>query len=120
MPGCKELKETGTDEFTGIIEAKIGAISSQYTTKFSIQDKNPPHSYHLRLEGKGKGGFVKADTNVVLEPDNGDTILKYEGDFAIGGTVARIGQRLVDVAAKMLLNKGFQKLKEKVEERLQE
>lgn len=120
MPGCKELKETGEDEFTGIIEAKVGAISSQYTTKFSIQDKNPPDNYQLHLEGKGKGGFVKADVNVVLEPDDAGTILKYDGDFAIGGTIARIGQRLVDVAAKMLLNKGFQKLKEKVEERVQE
>ena len=120
MPGCKELKETGEDEFTGIIEAKVGSISSKYTTKFSIQDKNPPHSYHLHLEGKGKGGFVRADINVVLEPNIGETILKYDGDVAIGGTVARIGQRLVDVAAKMMINKGFQKLKEKVEERLQE
>ncbi len=118
MPGCKELKETGEDEFTGIIEAKVGAISSQYTAKFSIQDKNPPHSYRLHLEGKGKGGFVRGDTNVVLEGHDGETVLKYDGDVTMGGTIARIGQRLVDVAAKMLLNKGFQKLKEKVEERL--
>ncbi len=55
-----------------------------------------------------------------LEPNDNETILKNVGDLVIGWTIARTGQRLVDVAAKMLLNKVFQKLKEKVEERLQE
>ncbi|MCZ6820692.1 MAG: carbon monoxide dehydrogenase subunit G [Calditrichaeota bacterium] len=117
MPGCKEIKQTGEDEFVGIIEAKVGAIASQYTTKFSIHDKNPPHSYRMHLEGEGKGGFVRADVNVSLEPSEAGTLLKYAGNVAIGGTIARIGQRLLDAAAKMLLNQGFKALKKKVEER---
>lgn len=116
MPGCKELNQTGPDEFVGIIGAKVGAIASQYTTRFSIHDKNPPHSYRMHLDGEGKGGFVRADTNVSLEAHETGTLLRYDGDVTIGGTIARIGQRLIDAAAKMLLNQGFKALKKKVEE----
>ncbi len=120
MPGCKELKQTQEDHFTGIIEAKVGAISSRYTTKFSIYDKNRPNSYRLKIEGNGKGGFVNADTQVVLEANQDGTVMKYDGEVNIGGTIARIGQRLIDAASKMLIGKGIKNLTEKLEERLQE
>ena len=120
MPGCKELKQTEEDHFTGIIEAKVGAISSRYTTKFSIYDKNRPNSYRLKIEGNGKGGFVNADTQVVLEANQDGTVMKYDGEVNIGGTIARIGQRLIDAASKMLIGKGIKNLTEKLEERLQE
>ncbi len=120
MPGCKELKQTEEDHFTGIIEAKVGAISSRYTTKFSIYGKNRPHSYRLKVEGNGKGGFVNADTHIVLEANQDGTEMKYDGEVNIGGTIARIGQRLIDAASKMLIGKGVKNLKEKLEERLRE
>ncbi|MFQ5772675.1 MAG: CoxG family protein [bacterium] len=120
LPGCKELKPSGKDQFKGILEAKVGPISSQYTTQFSIHDKNPPHSYLLKIAGNGKGGFVRADTFVSLHPQKTTTIFKYHGEATIGGTIARVGQRLVDAAAKMLINKGFKSLQEKVEERMKE
>jgi len=119
MPGCKELKQTEEDHFSGIIEAKVGAISSRYTTKFSIYDKNRPNSYRLKVEGNGKGGFVNADTQVVFEANQDGTVIKYDGEVNIGGTIARIGQRLIDAASKMLISKGVNNLKEKIEERLQ-
>ncbi len=120
MPGRKELKQKEEDHFTEIIEAKIGAISSRYTTKFSIYDKNPPHSYRLNIEGNGKGGFVNADTHIVLAATQDGTEMKYDGEVNIGGTIARIGQRLIDAASKMLIGKGVKNLKEKLEERLRE
>ena len=120
MPGCKELKQTEEDHFTGIIEAKVGAIASRYTTKFSIYDKNPPNSYRLKVEGNGKGGFVNADTHIVLKANEDGTEMKYDGEVNIGGTIARIGQRLIDAASKMLIGKGVKNLKEKLEERLRE
>ena len=66
--------------------------------------------------GSGKGGFVKGNTFVTLHPDEGGTRIEYHGDVTIGGTIARIGQRLIDAAAGMLLNQGFKALKKKIEE----
>lgn len=116
MPGCKELKMTAADTFEGQIGAKVGAIASQYDTKFTIRDKVRPASYRLEVEGNGKGGFVNGSTQINLALQGSGTLITYSGDVNIGGTIARIGQRLVEAAAKMLLNQGFKSLKKKIEE----
>lgn len=118
MPGCREFKQIDEDHFTGTVEAKVGAISSRYTTKFSIHDKKKPNSYRLRIEGNGKGGFIVADTRIRLLANPQGTGLQYDGEVTIGGTLSRVGQRLVDAAAKMLVNRGLKNLKKKIESRL--
>jgi hypothetical protein len=118
LPGCRELQQSGEDQFTGILEAKVGPIGSAYTTKFSILEKKPPESYRLQLEGSGKGGFVRADTFITLQANGAQTVMNYSGEASIGGTIAKIGQRLVESAAKMIIDKGFKTLREKVAERV--
>ncbi len=61
---------------------------------------------------------MRADTNVKLIPQEDETIMQYSGDATIGGTITRVGQRLVESAAKMLINRGFKSMREKVEERM--
>ena len=38
--------------------------------------------------------------------------MSYEGDAQVGGTIAAIGQRLIDGTAKMMTKKFFDKLVE--------
>ncbi len=120
MPGCKELKRTGDGEFEGLIGAKVGSVFSQYTTRFLLFDQNPPHSYGLKIEGEGKSGFVRAEVHISLEPDGTGTKLTYRGEANVGGTIARIGQRLLDATTRMLMNKGFKALRKKVERAVKE
>jgi len=70
-----------------------------------------------QVEGTGKGGFVNGSTDIKLAETVDGTEVSYDGNINIGGTIARIGQRLVEAAAKMLLNQGFKALKKKIEER---
>ncbi|MDQ7054187.1 MAG: carbon monoxide dehydrogenase subunit G [candidate division KSB1 bacterium] len=119
LPGCKDLKSIGPDQYEAIIEAKVGPISSRYQTRFALQDQKPYESYRLHIEGEGKGGFVRGDAAIRLVPENHQTRLIYEGEGNVGGMMARIGQRLVEAAAKMLIQRGFDALRKKIEERLQ-
>jgi uncharacterized protein len=38
------------------------------------------------------------------------TDVSYEGDAQLGGTMAAVGQRLIDATAKMLIKRFFEKL----------
>ncbi len=38
------------------------------------------------------------------------TAVHYEGDVSVGGTIAAVGQRLIDSTAKMLIKRFFTKL----------
>ncbi len=118
LPGCRDLKQEGENRYTAVIEARVGPISSQYQTRFSITEAHPYESYRLKIEGDGKGGFVRGEARVTLHREGEGTRLQYEGEGMVGGMMARIGQRLVEAAAKMLIQRGFEDLKRKVEERL--
>lgn len=118
LPGCKEFEQTGEDQYRGVIEAKVGPISSTYRTQFKVRDKDYPRGYRLEVEGQGTGGFVNGGARITLEGQDGQTLMRYSGDANVGGRIARVGQRLVDTVAKMMVRQGFKDLGNKVEERL--
>ena len=114
MPGCEELTQTGEDQFKGVIKAKIGPVSSQYKAGFKLEDKTPPESYRLIVDGQGPGGFVKGDVKIELEGNDEGTMLHYSGTATVGGKIASIGQRLVESGAKIIIRQGFKALKKEV------
>jgi uncharacterized protein len=78
-----------------------------------ITDQSPPTSFRLIVEGSGRIGFLKGDGLLKLsppDPNTTGTLVSYEGDAQIGGTIAAVGQRLIDGTAKMMIKKFFDKL----------
>ncbi len=57
-------------------------------------------------------GFVKGEGLLTLVPEGETTEVKYEGDVQVGGTIASVGQRLLDTTSKMIIKKFFEKLAE--------
>jgi carbon monoxide dehydrogenase subunit G len=53
---------------------------------------------------------VKGDGLLTLNPVEGGTEVAYEGDTQVGGTIAAVGQRLIDGTAKTMIKKFFDKL----------
>jgi carbon monoxide dehydrogenase subunit G len=45
-----------------------------------------------------------------LSAAEGGTDVAYEGDVQVGGTMAAVGQRLIDASAKMMIKRFFEKL----------
>jgi hypothetical protein len=75
-----------------------------------ITEQTPPISFRLVVEGTGKIGFVKGDGLLKLSSVGGGTEVAYEGDAQVGGTIAAVGQRLIDGTAKTMIKKFFEKL----------
>ena len=119
IPGCKKLERTGDDAYQGVIGAKVGTIQSRYTTTFEVKDKDRPHSYRLDVKGQGPGGFVQGDVRIELIP-NGDatTTMRHQGEAQVGGKIARVGQRMVQAAATMMVDKSLDALQRRVEQEL--
>jgi carbon monoxide dehydrogenase subunit G len=62
------------------------------------------------VEGSGKIGFVKGEGMLNLAGQAEGTKVAYEGEVQVGGTIAAVGQRLLDATAKMIIKKFFDKL----------
>lgn len=121
VPGMQKLVQTDETHYEGAIQLRIGPISAAFEGVLSLTDINPPESCTLNIEGKGKAGFAKGVGRVKFtDLGNNQTRLNYSGDVNIGGTLASVGQRMIDSVAKSMIKSGCEKLQKTLEERCQQ
>ena len=115
MPGCEALIRTGESEYQMKMKMALASFSGLFDGTVRIAEPEPPSSFRLIVEGKGKIGFMKGDGKLKLTPEGSGTQVAYEGDVQVGGTLAAVGQRLIDTTAKMMINRFFNKLAENID-----
>ena len=115
MPGTDQLEQIAPNEYEMRMKMMIASIGGLFSGKVRLADQNPPTSFKLIVEGTGKIGFLKGEGLLNLVEQGESTEVSYEGDVQVGGTIASVGQRLLDTTAKMIIKKFFEKLAESVE-----
>jgi uncharacterized protein len=110
IPGCESLEKIGPDEYRMKMKMAMASISGAFDGKVRITDQQPPTSFKLIVEGSGKIGFMKGEGLLKLASSGEGTEVSYEGDVQVGGTIAAVGQRLIDATAKMMIKRFFDKL----------
>ena len=114
MPGCESLEKIGENEYRMKMKMALASLSGAFDGKVRIVDSNPHESFRLIVEGSGKIGFMKGEGLLKFAAkDSGTevgTLVTYDGDVQVGGTIAAVGQRLIDGTAKMMIKRFFEKL----------
>jgi uncharacterized protein len=119
LPGTQALNKVSENEFEGTINLKIGPVSGSFAGKLSMSDIKEPEACTLTVDGKGAPGFAKGVGHVhYTDLGDGTTLLKYDGDIQIGGTLASVGQRMIDSVSKSMIRQGFETLDKALEARL--
>ena len=114
IPGCEGMETVGEDEYRTVMTVGVGPVRGRYNAKITLADKDPFSSFRLVLEGNGPMGFANGEAVITLTEEGGRTTVKVESDAQVGGTVARVGQRLMDSVARMLLDRFFNCLQESI------
>ena len=108
VPGCETFEPTGPDAYRVKLTAGVAAITGTFEGSVRITDQAAPESYRLRIEGSGAPGFVNGDAAMTLRDlGGGSTGVDVKADVAVGGTIARVGQRLLGNVSKMMLDRFF-------------
>jgi carbon monoxide dehydrogenase subunit G len=110
IPGCESLEKTGEDEYKLKMKMVLASLSGAFDGKVKLTEPDRPVSFRMVVEGSGKIGFMKGDGALRLTAKDGGTEVSYEGDAQVGGTMAAVGQRLIDTTARMLIKRFFEKL----------
>ena len=110
MPGCESLDKTGDGEYAMRMKMVLAAVSGKFDGKVRITDAVSPSQFRLHVEGTGKIGFMKGDGLLTLSEVEGATDVQFDGEVHVGGTIASVGQRLIDGTAKMMIKRFFEKL----------
>lgn len=114
IPGCESLEKVGDNLYTATMKAGVGAIKGTFKGEVRLEDMRPPTHYRIVVQGKGAVGFAKGSADFDLEEKDGGTLIKYSGEMHIGGTIAGVGQRMIQGAAKMMASQFFAKLEAEV------
>ena len=115
IPGCQQLDRTGDGAYAVKLKAGIGAVSGTYTGTVRISDIDEPRSFRMSGEGKRAGSSAAGTGLITLTPENGGTRLDVEGEARVTGLIARVGQRLIGSASRVLMDQFFNAAKSALE-----
>lgn len=118
LPGCRGLQPSGDDRYDVELGVAVAAISGNFKGTVSLEEKVPPQSYKLGVEGSGRQGFVKGHAQVALEADGDRTLVHVTAQADVGGMMARLGQRLLEGVARATMDRFYACLAKQVERTL--
>lgn len=117
IPGCESIVPTADDSFDVLVAAAIGPVKAKFKGRLKLLDVVAPTSYTMQFDGQGgAAGFGKGSAKVRLEPAaDGSTVLHYDVHAQVGGKIAQVGSRLVDMAAQKMAGEFFENLRKALE-----
>lgn len=108
MPGLKSLNQVSESLYEADIEIGVAGIKGRYQGSIEMKDIVAPEKYTLVVKGEGPMGFMEAEVALALAGGEGEsTIVTYDGDAKVGGTVAGVGQRVLAGVSKLMINQFF-------------
>jgi carbon monoxide dehydrogenase subunit G len=116
LPGCQKFEPIGEAEYRVVMHAAVAAIGGSFGGTVRIADQQPPRSYRLVVDGSGSPGFAKGESIVALRETASGADVDVNASITVGGLVAQVGQRLLGVTGKMMMDRFFNCLKTKVHE----
>lgn len=108
LPGCEKLEPQPDGSYRAEMKVGIAAVKGTYHGRVEILDLKPPESFRMKVEGQGTGGFMKGEGTLTLIRGDAETLIGYSGEALVGGVIASVGQRLVQAAARQIVNQFFQ------------
>jgi hypothetical protein len=100
---------TGENGYDLVMNAAIGPVKARFKGRMTLTDVDAPKQYTIRFEGQGgPAGFARGEARVSLdEQGSRQTLLHYAVKAQVGGRLAQVGSRLIDVAAASMADQFF-------------
>jgi 2-furoyl-CoA dehydrogenase large subunit len=108
IPGCHAVEKVSATHFRADVTLGVGPVRGRYRADIKLSDLDEPHAVTLTGVVVGALGDGRASGRIHLAPrDDGGTRVTYSYDAAIGGKAAAVGGRLLDGAAKIVIQQFF-------------
>ncbi|MEE8062176.1 MAG: carbon monoxide dehydrogenase subunit G [Gemmatimonadales bacterium] len=102
-PGVESVETVGDHHFRISSGFGVGAIKLQFILDVELSDIVAPERAKMRAHGKAPGSMVDVQTSIQLEEKGPDeTQLHWQARATISGTLASLGGRLLEGAARKL------------------
>jgi uncharacterized protein len=107
VPGCQSLEAVEDGSYRMVLKAGVGSIKGVFTGSIRLEEMREPEHYKMTVDAKGAAGFLKGEGLIDLTEQDEETVVNYTGETTVGGTIAGVGQRMVQSTAKMMAGQFF-------------
>jgi len=107
IPGCERLDKTADNTFAATMRTGVGSIKGVFNGNVRLEDLRPPEHFRMVVDGKGTPGFLKGSGDLDLQTEGEASTVSYTGDVQVGGTIASVGQRMIQGTVKMMATQFF-------------
>lgn len=120
LPGTERLTLTAEDRYDGVMKVSVGPVTAaKFDVSVTLTEKDPPRRFVMRIDGKGSVGFTRGSAIIELhEETEATTVLRYDANIQVGGTIAAVGQRLLDQVGRMMSKQALEALQRELHSRL--
>ena len=110
IPGCQALDLVGDNDYRATVSLGVGPVRGRFEAQVKISDLDPPAAATLSGGLGGPLGSSAGSGQVRLSPADGGTRVTYDYTVEIGGKVAAVGGRMLEGAAKVVVDQFFARL----------
>lgn len=115
-PGVQRVVVKDPHHFQVITGIKVGSFKVEFTMNVELHDLVPEQEFKMTAKGKAAGSSILVDSQVHLESlPNGHTRLNWRATTDIGGILARVAGKRLEVVARDLTERFWQRFVEATE-----
>jgi uncharacterized protein len=110
VPGCQSLEVTEDGFYKISLKAGVGSIKGLFNGSIKLEELREPEHYKMIVDGKGSSGFLRGVGTLDLSEEGeegNNTTVNYLGEVNVGGTIASVGQRMIQSSAKLMIGQFF-------------
>ncbi len=109
IPGCHELERVGDNAYQADVTMGVGPVRGRFDVTIVLSDLDKPNALTLTGGASGPLGASKGSGRVYLDETPEGTLIRYVYGVNVSGKVAAVGSRMIEGAAKILINQFFRR-----------
>ena len=118
IPVLEEMERLSPTDYAARVRTTLGPMKARFSGRLKLEPEDGLHRYRLIAQGNGGlAGAVKGEALVVLEEEEGRTLLTYRLTVALGGAVGRLAVKLVRAKTDRVLAAFFERFAAEIDAR---
>ncbi len=115
-PGVESIEVIDATHFKATAKVGIGFIRARFVVDMEFAEQEPPNRGVIKAQGQAPGSAVDATAEMRLSDGaGGGTVMDWNADVNIAGTLASLGSRLIEGTANKMIGQTFDCMRSKLE-----
>ena len=115
-PGVESIEVVDETHFKATAKIGIGFISARFNVDMEFAEVSQPDDATIKAHGQAPGSAVDAVATMRLtDGASGGTVMDWNADVNLAGTLASVGARLIEGTANKMIGQTFDCMKQKLE-----